>query len=192
MQLLKDQIQGLKSAIQTLRETERLHIKANTLAEQIEKARSDYKQIEEALEEAKETKASLKAEKYAMLQEACAPLAAKITALLPFGMAVVRMEEELFVGWQIDTDRGVPYAGLSGGEKVAFDAALSNALLTGKGEKIIIVEAAEEDEGNLFGSLKAISENNPEAQVLVLTCHAPKEIQEPWRTFDLQGGVNGT
>jgi hypothetical protein len=192
MQILKDNIQGLKSAIQTLRETERLMIKANTLAEQVEKARSDFKQIEEELEAAKEEKAILKAEKFAMLKEACEPLAQKITSLLPHGQAEVNMEEELFIGWRnkwfSTTDERaklVPYTGLSGGEKVFFDAALSNALLTGKGQKILVIEAAEEDEVTLAASLNTISKTHPEAQVLVLTCHAPKEIPAPWKVVSL-------
>jgi chromosome segregation ATPase len=186
MELLKDNIQGLKSAIQTLRETERLFIRANTLSEQVEKARSDFKQIEEDLEAAKEEKASLKAEKFAMLKEACEPLAEKITALLPRGVAVVRMEEELFIGMIVDPMSPVtPYSGLSGGEKCFFDLALSNALLTRKGQKILVIEAAEEDEVTLAASLATISKTHPEVQVLVLTCHAPNEIPAPWKVVSL-------
>lgn len=185
MELLKDQIQGLRSAIQTLRGTERLFIKANTLSEAIEKARSDFQQIEEDLEATKEMKASLKAEKFAMLKEACDPLAAKITSLLPAGTAIVQMEEELFIGWSKGTRETTPYQGLSGGEKTFFDAALSNALLTGKGEKILVVEAAEQDEFTLHSTLEMITKNNPEAQIIVLTCHAPEEVPKEWKVVEL-------
>lgn len=185
MEILKDQIQGLKSAIQTLRETERLFIKANTLAEAIEKARSDFKQIEEDLEASKETKANLKVEKFAMLKEACDPLAEKITGLLPAGKAIVTMEEELFIGWSKGMRETTPYSGLSGGEKVFFDAALSNALLRGKGQKILVIEAAEEDEFTLQSTLQMISKQNPDAQILVLTCHEPKEVPKGWKVVNL-------
>ncbi len=193
MQLIRDQILGLKSAIQTARETERLFIKSNTLSEAIEKARSDFQQIEEELEEAKQTKASLKTEKFAMLKEACDPLSEKISSLLPHGFAVIRMEEELFIGWG-NEDRITPYNGLSGGERVFFDCALSNSLLTGKGHKILVLEAAELDEPTLAGTLLTISEANPDAQVLVLTCHAPKEVPECWKVVNLlmeqKGGID--
>lgn len=184
MQLIRDQISGLKSAIQTARETERLFIKSNTLSEAIEKARSDLTQIEEELEEAKQTKASLKTEKFAMLKEACDPLAEKITSLLPYGVAVIRMEEELFIGWE-HKDRVTPYSGLSGGEQIFFNAALSNALLTGKGQKILVIEAAEEDEHTLNENLITITNSHPDAQVLVLTCHAPKEVPPQWKVVSL-------
>jgi len=186
MELIKDQIQGLKAAIQTLRETDRLFIKANTLSEAIEKARSDLTQTEEDLEEAKNLKANLKTEKFAMLKEACDPLAEKITSLLPYGIAIIRMEEELFIGWgQPDMGPITPYAGLSGGEKSFFDASLCNALLTGKGQKILVIEAGEMDDKNLNQTLLTIAETHPDAQVLVLTCHAPKEVTPQWKMVSL-------
>ncbi len=184
MELIKDQILGLKSAIQTARETERLFVKSNTLLEAIEKARSDLNQIEEDLEEAKQMKASLKTEKFAMLKEACDPLAEKINSMLPYGTAVIGMEEELFIGWE-HKDRITPYSGLSGGEQVFFNAALSNALLTGKGQKILVIEAGEMDDKNLNQTLLTISETHPDAQVLVLTCHAPKEVAPQWKVVSL-------
>ena len=185
MEMLKDNIVGLKMAIHMAREIERLFIKSNTLSEAIEKARSDLTQIEEELEEAKQMKASLKTEKFAMLKEACDPLAEKISSLLPYGEAVIKMEEELFIGWSKGNRETTPYQGLSGGEKCFFDSALSHALLTGKGQKILVVEAAEEDEFTLTSSLNTISKKNPEAQIIVLTCHAPKEVPKPWKVVKL-------
>ncbi len=184
MEMLKDQIQGLKQSIKTLRETERLFIKSQTLAEQVEKARSDMTGYEEDLEVTKEEKAAMRAEKFAMLKEACDPLAEKITSLLAYGEAVVTMEDELFIGWK-HNERVTPYSGLSGGEKVFWDAAMSNALLTGPGQKILIIEAAEEDEETLQDSLTRILTVHPEAQVLLLTCHAPEEFPEGWKVVNL-------
>ncbi len=182
----RDLVQGLKTAISNLREKERLFIKAATLQEQIEKSRVEMDALERRIEEIREFKDDLKEKRAEALRKALSPLAEAITNLLPRGRAVLSLEEHLFIGWR-EGARTVPYQALSGGEKVFYDAALSNALLQGGGEKILIIEAAELDEKNLFATLQAISSAHPEAQVMMTTCHAPNgKIPDGWKVVNLQ------
>jgi hypothetical protein len=185
VEINRDLVQGLKAALSQLREKERLFIKATTLQEQIEKSRVEMDDLENRIEEIKESKEDLKERRAEALRNALLPLAEAITSLLPRGQAVLTLEEHLFIGWR-DGTRTTPYQGLSGGEKVFYDAALSHALLRGGGEKILIVEAAELDEKNLFATLQAISSAHPEAQVMVTTCHAPGgKMPEGWKVVTL-------
>ena len=182
-QIYKDQIQGLKNSISTLREIERLFVRSSTLQEQEEKARSAGDKLEEKLEETKEKKASLKAQRAEILKSALGPLADAISALLPRGQAVISLDEKLFIGWQ-DGERLIPYAGLSGGEKVFYDSALANGLLQGLGmQKILVIEAAELDQENFNKTLGAITKAHPDAQIIVSTCHDPGKVPEGWRIF---------
>ena len=59
------------------------------------------------------------------------------------------------------------------GQRIAFSAALSNALLGKATNKVLILEAAELDEDNLARTLRNVAENHPDAQIIVNTCHEP-------------------
>jgi len=184
-QILIQQRDGLKAAIQDAREAERVHIKSNTLAEQIEKARVDRDPLEKRLSEIKEEKVKLKTEKTLSLSGTAGKLQGEITKLLPDGEAVLRIDEEgLFIG--LKREAGItPYLSLSGGEKAFFDAALANALLGDSPNKIIIGELAEVDEMKMSTILKEISTVHPDVQFLFNSCHAPKEIPNEWNVVVL-------
>ena len=185
MEMLKGKIDGLQASLKSLRETERLFIKANALDEQIEKAGSDRAKIEENLEEIKSDKAGLKALKSNLMDSVCGRVADAITELLPEGAAAVRIEDgKLFIGRQLTHDGPrVSYLGLSGGERVLFDAALSNALLNDSDHKVLVVEAAECDQESLSGILLRISGMHPDCQVIVNAWFdflQPEELPEGW------------
>ena len=186
-QLLTDNITGLKAAIRLLREDERRHIKSTTLTEQIEKARVEGDGLKTELEDVRKEKAALKAEKANSLGGTAQQLQEKITALLPNGSALVRISEEgLFMGLRHHGDRVTPYLSLSGGEKVFFDLALSNAVLDGSGEKILIAEAAELDEEKLRLLMLTIEQQHPGAQILLNTCHKPEGvIPKAWHVTEV-------
>ncbi len=184
MEQLKNLIVGLKSSLSELREKERLFIKSGTLQEQIEKARSASDKLEEQVEEAKEKKESLRGQRSEILRAALDPLAQAITALLPRGEAVLSLDDHLFLGWK-DGECLRPYGGLSGGEKVFFDGALSSAMMQGTGQKILILEGGELDSVNLRDTLLKISQANPGAQVIVNSWFPLDrvEIPEGWRVI---------
>ena len=178
-QLLTDQINGLRAAIAKNREAERLRIKKATLTEQIEKARGEADELSEQLASAREEKKKLKAVKAGSMADSCKQIEDRVTKFLPQGEAIFRIEEDgsLFVGLLAHDDAIVtPYMGLSGGEKAAFDLALSNALLDGAGVKILIGEVAELDEEKLKLLLLNIEKEHPDAQVLLSTCHEPQGV----------------
>ena len=71
-----------------------------------------------------------------------------------------------------------PYAGLSDGEKMIFNAALIRALGCG----VIIQEGAEIDDINMVHNLIQLQEC--EEQVIVNTCHMPNPFSsETWRVI---------
>lgn len=186
MEMLQGQIQGLKSALVELREREKAFIRAGALQEQVEKARVAQDKMEHTLEDVKARRDELKTSRTDILRQACAPLAEAITALLPRGKAVVTLEDGLFIGWE-DGERVVPYMGMSSGERVSYDAALSKSFLRGKGEKIIILESAEQDEANLVATLtRIVKESDPLIQWIVNSCHPPKEIPNGWNLVNLK------
>ena len=184
-QILLQQRDGLKKAIGDSREAERVHIKANTLAEQIEKARVDRDPLDKRIAEIKDEKVNLKTEKTLSLSGTAGKLQNEITKLLPDGEAILRIDEEgLFIG--LKRAAGVtPYLSLSGGEKAFYDAALANALLGNSPNKIIIGEMAEVDADKMSTFLKEITEVHPDVQFVFNSCHAPKEIPEGWKVTEL-------
>ena len=184
-ELLLQQRDGLKAAIKACRDAKDIHIKANTLAEQIEKARVDRDPLEKRIAEIKEEKTKLKTEKTLSLSGTSGKLQAEITKLLPDGEAVLRIDEEgIFIGLKRD-GKVTPYLSLSGGERAFFDAALANALLGDSLNKIIIGELAEVDAEKLSNLLKEVVEVHPDVQFIFNSCHAPKKIPEGWKVVEL-------
>ncbi len=186
IQLYKDQIRGLKNSISSLREIEKIHIRNQTLQESIAKATVASDVLEESLELVKTQKTELRDRRAEILKSALDPLAQAITALLPRGEAVLSLDDHLFLGWK-DGEHLRPYGGLSGGEKVFFDGALSSAMMQGAGQKILILEGGELDSGNLRNVLLKISQANPEAQVLVNSWFPldRAEVPENWKVVQL-------
>jgi len=179
-QILIQQRDGLKAAIKADRDAKDIHIKANTLAEQIEKARVDRDPLEQRLTEIKDEKVKLKTEKTLSLSGTAGKLQAEITKLLPNGEAILRIDEDgLFIG--LKREAGItPYLSLSGGEKAFFDSALANALLGDSPNKIITGELAEVDAEKMSILLKEISGIHPNVQFIFNSCHAPSEIPNDW------------
>ncbi|MFH2074720.1 MAG: hypothetical protein ABIJ57_05150 [Pseudomonadota bacterium] len=185
IEILRNQAQGLSVALQSLREKERLFIRGNTLSEQVEKARVASDKINEEIEAEKTKMDALKEERARILRESCAAIEKRITDFLPRGQAVLALDEKLFIGWQ-DGQRVIPYAGLSGGEKSIFDAALCRAFLGDSGTPIVVIEAGEVDAKNLEALAQMVAAKTPGAQVIVNLWH-PLEgtLPEGWRVETL-------
>ena len=184
--ILEDQISGLKNSIKELRAKERIHIKANTLSEQIEKARFETASLQNELSKIKAKVCELQSKKEAALQKIFLDLSVAITRLLPTGEASVQINEgAVFMGWMQDKQGITPYLGLSGGEKAFFDLALTRALLGKSKEKILIGEVAEVDSENITKLLAKISEQHPDTQIILNTWSKPKEVPKEWKTIEL-------
>lgn len=187
IELLESQISGLKSRLTELRSIEALFHKAQGLDEQAEKSRKEGEDMEAELQAAKETLSELRAEKAKATEASASALAATMCKVLPEGHAIFEITDagEVFIGWSDPDGERIPYAGLSGGQRVSFDQALCFALL-GKGEKVILMEGAELDEAHLRAALEHFSHLSEDTQVILSTCHAPAEIPGGWNVVEVK------
>lgn len=159
IELLKQNIAGLESRIATMEAQQQLFLKVQGIDETIEKSKVEAVDLEKETEELKTAIADLKQKKRESLAATMDALALKMSEVMPIGKAVFDISEDgkVFIG--LETNIGVvPHAGLSGGQKSAFDQALAYALL-GNGEKVIVIEAAEMDRKRLEMTLDAIEVN---------------------------------
>lgn len=179
IQMIQDQIDGLTARLKQLQADEKLFIKAQGLDEEAEKARKEIVDLEPELQQAKEDLAELRSQKTVALSTTGEALSAKMAEALPEGRGILEISDEgVFIGWELGGVRR-PYEGLSGGQKVAFDAALSHALL-GPGPKTLIIEAAEMDQEHLLAAMERLAGLPEDTQVVLLTCHEPFGKPEGW------------
>lgn len=186
-EILRQQGEGLKASIETLRESEKVMIKAQTLQEQAEKARGDADKARKDLEKLKERQKEIQAQKQSMLGDVCKGLSAAVTVLLPSGVAVFRIDDgKVSIGWQREEGGPVtPYTSLSGGQRVFFEAALSNAMLIDSKHSILVLEAAEMDLVTLRKTMDTLAKTCT-AQVLLNTWADPgDDIPEGWNVIRL-------
>ena len=186
IQILEAQITGLTAKLKTLREQEALFLRAAGLDEAAETARQDREAAERSIITVKKGLADLQAKKAESLKATTEALSAKMSEVLLEGKGIFELGDEgLFIGWEKPDGRRTPHLGLSGGERVFFDLALSNALL-GDGDKVLLNEAAELDEGRLKVYLEHLASSLPgEVQAIVNTCHAPKEVPAGWAKIEV-------
>ncbi|WP_027185581.1 hypothetical protein [Desulfovibrio inopinatus] len=176
MEMLDDMIGGIAQKLLECREQRDTLIRASTMEEQAAKARAEAEGLVEQIKNAKAELKRQKARKEDALAGTLSSLTATMSAYLPHGAAVIEIESgTVAFGWSMD-GRTVPYAGLSGGQKAIFDAALAAALKA----TTIIVEAAEVDSTNLSAFLNTVEAANPETQIIINTCHAPERLPDGW------------
>jgi hypothetical protein len=136
----------------------------------------------------KEEIAELSGEKAESVKVGTKKVERAATRFLPAGAAVIdiRDDNSVFIGWN-NGNVVVPYEGLSGGQKVAFDMALSCALLPEDiSGGMLIVEAGELDNNNLKILLEKLAENCPEnTQFIVNTCHTIKDVPDCWKVIQI-------
>lgn len=165
-QIIKDQIGGLKNRLSQLRATEKIFIRAQGIDEQVERTRGEVEKLGIDIQSDKETLSEMKAKKNDLIKGISQKAEAAIAKHLAYGEPSVIIEDgHVDIGWIIDGKRR-PAAGLSGGERVAFDTAMAAAL----GADVIVVEAAELDDDSLIKLLAKLSESR--AQTIVSTCHS--------------------
>jgi len=164
MNEIQDLITGLEGKMKGLQADKEVFIRAQGMDIEAEKLRDEAQKINDEVADLKKQVSGLQEKKAAAIGPVVAGMSKAMNAFLPQGSAELKIEEDgtFSICWG-----EVPYPGLSGGEKVMFDAALAKAL----GATVLCVEAAETDEANLQALLKKYEASDIE-QVIVSTCHS--------------------
>jgi len=180
-QLLRDNIAGMQSRLEELEKTEKMMIRNSGLIEQVEQANADKIKHMKDLEDVKTEIEVKKAERSEAVKKSIGPIQDKMNDILSVlkCSALIDINESSISIGMIGEDGSVkPYAGLSDGEKMIFNAALIRALGCG----VIIQEGAEIDDINMVHNLIQLQEC--EEQVIVNTCHMPNPFSsETWRVI---------
>jgi len=177
--LIEQQITGLKGKLEELRGQEKLLVRASGIDEEAAKIRVEMDGLKNKTDVLKEEIEGLVGQKNTAVSATARALSETMSQILPVGSAVFRVDEDgnAFIGWK--NGHVVPYDGLSGGERVMFDAALCHALRA----NVIIQEAAELDGEALLNNLAKTA--NSETQFIASTCHAPGEVSTKWKVISM-------
>jgi len=179
--MIEQQITGLKGKLVELQGQEKVFIEALGIDKSVAKIRVETDEMKANVATLKEEEDTLVVQKNAAVAETAKALSEEMSKILPLGSAVFRIDEDgnAFIGWK--NGHTVSYEGLSGGEKVMFDAALCHALKA----NVIIQEAAELDREALLNNLAKTVDSK--TQFIVSTCHPPKELAGKWTVIGMGG-----
>ncbi|MCK4717890.1 MAG: hypothetical protein KAT70_04385 [Thermoplasmata archaeon] len=169
--LIKQQIKGLAERLTGLRADHQRFTKDQGLRQEEESIRLELRQSTDKIEAAVEKVDELKELKANAISGTCKDLSSKMSEVMPGLEPLVKISEDLKV--TIGCNK-VPYHGLSGGERVAFDGALSHAMDAG----FLILEGAEMDLGRLERTMARMA--GVERQVLLLSWAGPEVIPDGW------------
>lgn len=179
IQMMQHQLDGLIAKGKELRTKESVFLKAQGINEEIEKTNQERSGYVDELEKAKTRRDDLISKKNNAVAEAAGNITEKMKSVLPVGEAVFEVSDSsLLIGWKVDK-KFTPYNGLSGAQKQIFDGALAHVL----DANIIVLEAAELDNGHLLAALEDLSKLD--VQVIVNTCHPVEVVPEPFVKIDL-------
>ena len=180
MSELQDLITGLEGKLKSLQADKEIFIRAQGMDIEAEKLRAEAQKISDEVAELKKQVEGMQMKKGAAIAPVLSLMAGQMNSFLPVGHTFIQLADgDFFIGWVNEAGQTVPYAGLSGGEKVMFDAALAKAL----GAKILCVEAAEADEANLQALLEKYEASDIE-QIICSTCHGAKGTPN-WEVTEL-------
>ena len=184
-EILEQQVQGLEASLKEAREKHRLLTKASGLDEQAEKAAQEAQEKTRQAQDLKAEIKDLQDQKAKAVGASSKALAEKMKEVLPYGEPVLDVEGgRILLSWQKNGST-THHSGLSGGERVAFDAALAHALSEGVG--VLILEAAELDNENLAALLEKMG--SVESQIIINTAHQPEgSIPDGWSVINLGEG----
>ena len=177
MNELQDLITGLEGKLKALQADKEVFVRAQGMDIEAEKLRAEGQKITDQVADLKVQVSELQSGKIKAIAPVVSGMSAAMNSFLAVGYATLQILEDgsFFIGWVNEAGQTVPYAGLSGGEKISFDAALAKAL----GATVLCVEAAETDEANLQALLDKYEASDIE-QVMVSTCHGPAEVAAKW------------
>ncbi len=183
LELIQARLTGLQSKNQSLRLSEgQLNRLAGLETEEMQ-CRKEMSEADVTIQAHKEILSELQHKKSKSVGKSAKGLAETMSKILPTGEALFQItpDETVFIGWKWADGQVTPYAGLSGGQRIAFDMALAYALLSRAKTKVLIIEAAEVDDSHLSLMLNQMTEHAPEdVQILINTCHEPANIPDGW------------
>lgn len=164
IEILEQQLEGLEKKLEQLRADKDLFVKAQGLREQEEKARLDIISMKADHKKACDELAEAEKKRMEIVSPTLGTLNGKMDKILPEGSSMINFNSDgsCFIGWKLD-NKIRPYAGLSGGEKAAFNGALCHAL----GAELVIIEAGEMDERRCSALIDQLTKF--EGQVIVNT-----------------------
>jgi hypothetical protein len=175
--IIEDQVHGLRQRIDGLKATEKLFLQASGLETQAAEARQQGEGHRVRVDGIKKELDELLVQQGELTQAAIGGFLARMNSALPEGSAYIEIgEKACAIGWEVGGVKR-PLHALSGGERVAFDAALSYAL----GADILVKEVAELDSSRLAAVMGKYLELAP--QVILVTCHAPATIPAGWTAW---------
>jgi hypothetical protein len=179
--LHEDLITGLKAKIKTLRADKDMFVKAQGIVQEAEKLSGEALKKREEIATMKAANAELITTKNAEVAKGLSGMIEKMKEVLPEGWPLINVGEDgsVFIGWQRPDGKQVAYSGLSGGEKVAYDAALCYALKA----NVIVSEFAELDDDHLPMAMEKFAAMD--VQCLLSTCHGPEEVSADWMVVRL-------
>jgi len=182
MNELQDLITGLEGKIKGLQTDKEVFIRAQGMDIEAEKLRAEAQKINDAVADLKVQVGELQSGKIKAIAPVVSGMSAAMNAFLATGSATLQILEDgdFFIGWVNEAGQTVPYAGLSGGEKVSFDAALAKAL----GATVLCVEVAELDEAHLQTLLEKYAASDIE-QIICSTCHGAVVVAAKWEVTNL-------
>jgi len=182
MSELQDLITGLESKLKSLQTDKEVFIRAQGMDIEAEKMRAEVQKINDEVADLKKQVSGLQEKKSKAISPVLLGMGRVMNSFLAVGSTTLGIldDGDFFIGWVNEAGQTVPYAGLSGGEKVMFDAALAKAL----GATVLAVEAAETDEVNLQVLLEKYEASDIE-QVIVLTCYGPVVVPAGWKITQL-------
>lgn len=182
LETMQQRVDGLASKLADLRNQERAFQRVAGLQERQEADRAKWRELQAQADTIKTAIADLKNQKAAAMQETATAIATAMNCMLPFGTAVFEVDDEggVFLGWDIPEKGIIAHGGLSGGQRVMFEAALSYALMP-KGLKnpVILVEGAELGP-EIDMLLNRVAETSPDAQIIACTCHNLAAVPAGW------------
>ncbi len=181
-QILRDQIRGLEALLMDLRGDELRFVKAQGIDEQAENLIAEAESLRPKIAVIKEELEAARGKRNEAIAPTAKALAESMSAVLPSGEAMfdISSDGSVFLGLAKDADKkiAIPYQALSGGELVAFDAALAHALKA----DCLIIEAAEMDSVRLLSGLESLAKLK--AQVIVNTCHLIPTTPDEFETMN--------
>jgi len=181
--MLNEILSGLQTKRKELANSKSLFLRTAGVDEQAKKARQEAETLAGTIKDLKIERDALVEKKNSALKTTTEAITKAIDSLLPSAGAVFEIGEdgECMIGWRNDKGNVVAYPGLSGGEKVFFDAALCYALRC----NVLLQEAAELDDTHFAVSLINYSNLGDEIQAIVSSCHKPTEIPKDWQVVEL-------
>lgn len=174
---LAAQIKGLDERIAKKEQARSLSVELTTAEADADAQRERAKVLRRAKEQAKTLSGRLVGDHVRPVAETASTLLQRV---IPGAVLELRTESGTELWARTGEDRpAIPFDALGGGFKLVFSAALTLALvrLQKPNCKMLLIDGAELDPGNLHSLLGAIADMAPDfGTVLVATCHGPTKL----------------